>query len=124
MTAPDGFDRLFTAWLGEQAPMREPDGLLPTVSARIERTRRLPGWAILERWLPMQTTARFGAIPGRAARTSAGAVLTFTRPRTGFFDSARVVRRSMISGSSDAPACDSIQEPGFRPGWPFGCPLS
>ena len=66
MTAPDGFDRQFTAWLSEQAPMREPDGLLPTVSARIERTRRIPGWAILERWLPMQTTAKFGAIPRTA----------------------------------------------------------
>ena len=66
VTAPDGFDRQFTAWLSEQAPMREPDGLLPTVSARIERTRRIHGWAILERWLPMQTTAKFGAIPRTA----------------------------------------------------------
>jgi TolB protein len=58
-TRPD-FDRSVTAWLDEQAPMREPDGLFERVSADLARTRRLPGWAIPERWLPMQTTSRFG----------------------------------------------------------------
>ena len=38
MNGPDGFDRLITSWLDELAPMREPDGLLPTVSASIERS--------------------------------------------------------------------------------------
>jgi hypothetical protein len=66
MTAPDGFDRLITTWLDELAPMREPDGLLETVTGRIERSRRRPSWALLERWLPMQTTAKFGAIPRTA----------------------------------------------------------
>ena len=42
MTAPDGFDRLLTTWLDERAPMREPDGLLETVTGRIERTRPAP----------------------------------------------------------------------------------
>ena len=58
-TRPD-FDRHITAWLDEQAPMREPDDLFERVTADLAHTRRLPGWAILERWLPMQTTARFG----------------------------------------------------------------
>ena len=61
---PDGFDRLITAWLDELAPMREPDGLLDAVTGQMKRTRRLPGWALLERWLPMQTRAKFGAIAG------------------------------------------------------------
>jgi len=66
MSNPDGFDRLITTWLDELAPMREPDGLLETVTGQIQRTRRLPGWALLERWLPMQTRAKFGAIPRTA----------------------------------------------------------
>jgi Tol biopolymer transport system component len=66
MSTPDGFDRLITTWLDELAPMREPDGLLETVTGQIQRTRRLPGWALLERWLPMQTRAKFGAIPRTA----------------------------------------------------------
>lgn len=66
MTTPVGFDRDITALLGELAPTREPDGLLEDVTERIERTRRLPSWAILERWLPMQTRARLGAIPRTA----------------------------------------------------------
>ena len=66
MSNPDGFDRLITTWLDELAPMREPDGLLETVTGRIERSRRRPSWALLERWLPMQTRAKFGAIPRTA----------------------------------------------------------
>lgn len=46
--------------------MREPDGLLETVTGRIERTRRLPGLVLLERWVPMQTQAKLGAIPQTA----------------------------------------------------------
>lgn len=66
MTGPDGFDRLLTTWLEEQAPMREPDDLLRTVEQQLVRTRRLPSWVLLERWLPMQTQARLGAIPRSA----------------------------------------------------------
>jgi hypothetical protein len=66
MSNPDRFDRLITTWLDELAPMREPDGLMQAVTGKIKRTRRLPGWAILERWLPMQTSAKFGAIPRTA----------------------------------------------------------
>jgi hypothetical protein len=66
MNGPDGFDRLITTWLDELAPMREPDGLLEAVTGQIQRTRRSPSWALLERWLPMQTRAKFGAIPRTA----------------------------------------------------------
>ena len=57
--------RSLSAWLAAQAPNREPDGLLERVTAELDATRRLPGWVVPERWLPMQTTARFGT----AART-------------------------------------------------------
>ena len=57
------FDRTLTAWLDEQAPPREPDRLLEAVTAEVAHTRRLPGWVIPERWIPMQTRALFGAIP-------------------------------------------------------------
>jgi len=57
------FDRTLSAWLDELAPLREPEGLTYTVLARTRRMRRLPGWATLERWFPMQTSYRFGALP-------------------------------------------------------------
>ena len=66
-TNPD-LDRRITAWLDAQAPMREPDGLFERVAGDLAHTRRLPGWVVPERWLPMQTTARFG--------TAARAVIT------------------------------------------------
>ncbi len=59
------FDRILTAWLDEQAPTREPAGLLERVTTEVAATRRLPGWVVPERWLPMQTTARLG--PGSRA---------------------------------------------------------
>jgi dipeptidyl aminopeptidase/acylaminoacyl peptidase len=65
MSARPDLDRSITAWLDAQAPMREPNGLLERVTDDLARTRRLPGWVIPERWLPMQTTARFG--PGARA---------------------------------------------------------
>jgi TolB protein len=60
MSRPD-LDTRLIAWLDEQVPAREPDGLLDRVSADVAVTRRLPGWVLLERWIPMQTRARFGA---------------------------------------------------------------
>ena len=66
MSSPFDFDRRLTAWLDEQAPMREPEGLADAVLARTRRTRQLPGWATLERWLPMETRYKFGAVPRTA----------------------------------------------------------
>lgn len=66
MSAPGGFERRLTAWLDDQAATREPDGLLDAVTADLTRSGRVPGWAIPERWLPMQTRARLGTLP-RAA---------------------------------------------------------
>ena len=63
MSSPVDFDRTLSAWLDELAPQREPEGLTYAVLARTRRTRRIPGWATLERWFPMQTTYKFGAVP-------------------------------------------------------------
>ncbi len=58
MSSPADFERRLTDWLDDQAPMREPDGLTYAVLARTRRTRRMPGWASLERWLPMAVITR------------------------------------------------------------------
>ncbi len=58
MNGPSDFDRRLTAWLDDQAPMREPDGLTYAVLARTRRTRRMPRWASPERWLPVTVITR------------------------------------------------------------------
>jgi Tol biopolymer transport system component len=60
------FDRQITAWLDEQAPMRAPEPIAESALARTRRTRQLPGWATLERWIPMETRYKFGAVPRTA----------------------------------------------------------
>lgn len=57
MTQHDDFDRVFSAWLDERAPGREPDGLLETILTRTHRTRRRPDLTFPERWLPMRLSA-------------------------------------------------------------------
>ena len=59
-------DRSFTAWLEQDAQLRPPDALLGQVLSRTAATRRRPAWLVIERWFPMDTTARFGAIPRTA----------------------------------------------------------
>ena len=76
MSSPADFDRTLAAWLDELAPMREPEGLTYAVLARTRRTRRIPGWATFERWLPMQTTYKFGAVPRTALILVTLALLT------------------------------------------------
>jgi dipeptidyl aminopeptidase/acylaminoacyl peptidase len=56
MTVQRDFDQLFTAWLDDRAPQREPEGLRERILAQTARTRRRPSWAIPERWLAMQLT--------------------------------------------------------------------
>jgi len=48
-------DRLLTAWLTGDAPIREPEPLLGQVLARTARTRRRSAWRIPERWFPVST---------------------------------------------------------------------
>ena len=56
----------FLAWLEREGDVRPPDALLEQVLVRTTKTHRRPGWLVIERWFPMQLTARFGAVP-RAA---------------------------------------------------------
>ena len=58
MSPSSDFDRRLADWLDAQAPMREPDGLTYAVLARTRRMRQVPGWASLERWLPMTVITR------------------------------------------------------------------
>ena len=63
MSPSSDFDTRLADWLDTQAPMREPDGLTYAVLARTRRMRQLPGWASLERWLPMTVITRPGLAP-------------------------------------------------------------
>jgi Tol biopolymer transport system component len=63
MNQTDDLERRLAAWLGGQAPGREPDGLLDQVTRAVARTRRTPGWAIPERWIPVTMTLRLAAVP-------------------------------------------------------------
>lgn len=55
---PEDLDLLLAAWLDADAQVREPDHLLADVLARTSRSRPLPAWRLLERWLPMQLALR------------------------------------------------------------------
>ena len=57
MTINDGFERTVSDWLDEQAGHGMP-GYLDEAFARTTRTRQRPWWSSLERWLPMDLTAR------------------------------------------------------------------
>ena len=65
MTLNDGFDRTVSDWLDEQAGHGAP-GYLDEVLTRTTRTRQRPWWSSLERWLPVQSTARFAQVPRMA----------------------------------------------------------
>jgi hypothetical protein len=75
MNSSFDFDRQITAWLEEQAPMHEPEDLADVALARTRRTGQLPGWATLERWVPMETRYKFGAVPRTALILTILAVL-------------------------------------------------
>jgi Tol biopolymer transport system component len=57
MTYTDGFDRTVSDWLDEQAGHGMPTYLDETLALTI-RTRQRPAWSSLERWLPMDLSAR------------------------------------------------------------------
>ena len=60
MTLNDGFERIVSDWLDEEAGRGSP-GYLDEVLGRTIRTRQRPAWSSLERWLPVQTTIRFAS---------------------------------------------------------------
>lgn len=63
MKTYDDVDVLVSRWLEATAPTREPEHLLGDVLRDVERTGRRPAWRIPERWIPMDTTARFRPVP-------------------------------------------------------------
>jgi dipeptidyl aminopeptidase/acylaminoacyl peptidase len=65
MTLNDGFDRTVADWLDEEAGRGSP-GYLDEVLTRTTRTRQRPWWSSPERWLPVQSTARFAQVPRMA----------------------------------------------------------
>jgi len=59
----DDFDRRMRDWMALDARVGEPEGLADAVIARTRQARRIPGWLLPERWIPMQLTMRFQAVP-------------------------------------------------------------
>src|SRR6476659_1579849 len=57
MTAFDRFERSIPELMAELAPVRAPD-YVDDLLQRSARTRQRPAWSALERWLPVDTTAR------------------------------------------------------------------
>lgn len=57
MTANDSFDRRLSTWLQEEAQGRVSDHLAE-VLVTTRATRQRPGWASLERWLPVTSMTR------------------------------------------------------------------
>ena len=76
MTSFDDLDRRLTARLDERAAPRAPDGLSGAISKRIAGTSQRPAWATLERWIPMETRAQFGAVPRAVVVLALLALLT------------------------------------------------
>jgi TolB protein len=60
---PFDSDGSFRSWLATGTDTHPPDQLFERIVERTAATRRRPGWTVIERWFPMETTARFGAIP-------------------------------------------------------------
>jgi hypothetical protein len=60
---PFDTDGSLRAWLARDADIRPPGTLPERILERTSTTRRRPAWLVLERWFPMETTARFGAVP-------------------------------------------------------------
>lgn len=57
---------LLTAWFEEDAPGREPDGLVDAALVRTVRVRPLPAWRLAERWIPMQLVMRRSTLANAA----------------------------------------------------------
>lgn len=76
MMSNDDMERRLTARLDERAAPRAPHDLNQTVTAGVERTRQLPGWATSERWISMETRALFGAVPRAVMVLATLALLT------------------------------------------------
>jgi Tol biopolymer transport system component len=59
----EDFDRLMRQWMDADANVGEPEQMLGRVLERTARARRIPGWLLVERWLPTSITTRLHAAP-------------------------------------------------------------
>lgn len=76
MTSFDDLDRRLTARLDERAAPRAPDSLTEAITKEIDGAPQRPAWATLERWIPMETRAQFGAVPRAVTVLALLALLT------------------------------------------------
>jgi Tol biopolymer transport system component len=67
MTSPNAsredFDRLMRQWMDADASGGEPEQMLESLLERTARTRRIPSWLLVERWVPTSITTRLHAAP-------------------------------------------------------------
>ena len=73
----DDFDRLMSQWMEADGRVREPEQLLESVLERTRVARRIPGWLLPERWIPVQLTMPLRAAP----RLAPVLLLIALRPR-------------------------------------------
>jgi Tol biopolymer transport system component len=59
----DDFDRLMSQWMEADGRVREPEQLLESVLERTRVARRIPGWLLPERWIPVQLTMPLRGAP-------------------------------------------------------------
>lgn len=64
LDSSEAFDALIASWLDERAHGPAADDVVDRVVARTLRTRVLPAWLVLDRWLP----ARLAQRPGQGSR--------------------------------------------------------
>ena len=57
MTSRNEFERILTTWLVDEAPGREPEGLLPRTLVHVRRSRRQPVWLVTVRGTAMGRAA-------------------------------------------------------------------
>ena len=62
MNRHEGFDVIVSDWLDDKAGRGAPD-YLDEILARTTHLRQRPAWSSLERWLPVQLTARLVPVP-------------------------------------------------------------
>ena len=92
--------------------MREPDGLTYAVLARTRRMRQVPGWASLERWLPMTVITR--PVAGASVATGVAPAHRRVHRCPGGQRGHRRLAAPYFERSGHGPCCDRRDPPGGR----------
>ena len=56
-------DRLMRQWMDNEATVSEPADLADRILAGTRRSRQLPAWLVIDRWIQMQLTMRRASVP-------------------------------------------------------------